>query len=86
MVPLSVKYMNLHPDVNNSRETTAGPIVDVTGKGLTQTWIMHDASHSEQCYSMVHYTFTLPVSSRKQVSIKIFILLFLLQSVQQIPG
>jgi len=22
MVPMSVKYMNLHPDVNNSRETT----------------------------------------------------------------
>jgi hypothetical protein len=32
MVPLSVKYMNHHPDVNNSRETTTEPNVGVAGK------------------------------------------------------
>jgi len=35
---------------------TTDPNVGVAGNRLTQTWIMHDASQSEHCYSMFHYT------------------------------
>jgi hypothetical protein len=86
MVPLSVKYMNLHSYVNDSREMTTEPNVGVAGDlhRLGLCMMPHTLNIAIVCF--ISFPFILPLSSRKQVSIKIFTLLFLLQSVQQIPG
>jgi hypothetical protein len=54
MVPLSVKYTNLHTDINNSKKTATEPNLGVAGNWLTQTWIMHDATQREHRYSIFY--------------------------------
>jgi hypothetical protein len=76
---LPVKCMSLHTDVNNSREMTTKPHAGVEGNWLAQSGLCmmpHTMKIATICFIMV--PFILPLSSRNQVSINIFILLFLL--------